>query len=358
MPITCGHCFNMPRRLATWVGRARRWPRRVRPWCRNRAIPKPLSPGGHRGPGRTLRPGAAAPAADRRHAANAARRGDAGGAVAYAQGRPQRAVRAWTRLVTMQPMNVVARQLLAAAQIGAGDRPAALATLRPILARTDAAGYAIRLGIVADPDAAAALSDRAALARRGDAAIFRSDRAVIDLKIGAKDTPTDPTYALGLIRGWRARATAPVRSGSPSRWSQRALAPGRAAGLRRYTRHCGAKCRGLEALCQGGGPDLRRADHVATGRQLSADGACAGRGGQPGAVSFPEPAKRARPSPARSVADGRRSMGRRHRNAGGLRAQLGLRDIALLHDLAVAYVGAGTAWWRGAMRRRPIDWRR
>lgn len=42
----------------------------------------------------------------------------------------------------------------------------------------------------------------------------------------------------------------------------------------------------------------------------------------------------------------------------GLRAQLGLRDIALLHDLAVAYVGAGTAWWRGAMRRRPIDWRR
>ncbi len=69
------------------------------------------------------------------------------------QGRPQRAVRAWTRLVTMQPMNVgryagcwwPRRRSVRAIARRAGDPP-------PILARTDADGYALRLAVLADPD--------------------------------------------------------------------------------------------------------------------------------------------------------------------------------------------------------------
>ncbi|WP_433910895.1 tetratricopeptide repeat protein [Sphingomonas yabuuchiae] len=264
------------------------------------------------------------------------------GAVAYAQGRPQRAVRAWTRLVTMQPMNVVARQLLAAAQIGAGDRPAALATLRPILARTDAAGYAIRLGIVADPDAAAALSDRAALARRGDAAIFRSDRAVIDLKIGAKDAPTDPTYALGLIRGLASQGD---RAGAIRVAQSLVVAsPGAPAAQLAYGDILATAGRNAEALR----PYAKAADltfdeptmlrlvdsYQRTGRARDA------------AVSLGlYLSQNPQSVPARRLlAQWQMAAGRWDdaiETLEGLRAQLGLRDIALLHDLAVAYVGAG-----------------
>lgn len=264
------------------------------------------------------------------------------GAIAYAQGRPQRAARAWTRLVTMQPMNVAARELLAAAQIGAGDRPAAQATLRPILARADADGYAIRLAMLADTQDAAALIDRAASGQRGDAAIFRPDRAVTDLKIGAADAPTDPTYALGLIRGLASQGdrTGALRAAQ----SLVRASPGAPAAQLAYGDVLATAGRNAEALA----PYAKAAD-----------------------LTFDEPTMLRlvdtyqRTGRARDAAvslglylsqnpqgvDARRLLARWQMTAGqwdaaietleGLRTQIGLRDVALLHDLTIAYVGAG-----------------
>lgn len=284
------------------------------------------------------------------------------GAIAYAQGRPQRAVRAWTRLVTMQPMNVAARRLLAAAQIGVGDRAAAWATLRPILARADADGYALRLAaMAADPDERAALVDRAARAQMGDAAIFRPDRALTDLKFGAEEAPTDPTYALGLIRGLASQ--------------------GDRAGAIRVAQSLIRATPGAPAA------QLAYGDVLATaGRNADALGAYA----EAGDLTFDEPTMLRlvdtyqRTGRARDAAVGlglylsqnpqsipaRRLLARWQMTAGqwdaaietleGLHIQLGLRDVALLHDLAVAYadVGDGTVARRyaaAAYRLAPMN---
>ena len=264
------------------------------------------------------------------------------GALAYAQGRPQRAVRVWSRLVTMQPMNVAARRLLALAQIGIGDRAAALATLRPILSRADADGYALRLAAMARAGDGSALIDRIAKAQRGDAAIFRSDRPVGDLSLAAVGSPTDPTYALGLIRGLASHGD-------------------QAAALQK-----------VQALVRAspGAPVAQMAygDMLAvTGRVTEAVGPYA----RAANLTFDEPAmlrlidayQRIGQSRAAATALGvylsqnpqsvpaRRLLAAWQMAAGqwddaietleGLRTQLGAGDIALLHDLAIAYAESG-----------------
>ncbi|QXT36047.1 tetratricopeptide repeat protein [Sphingomonas sanguinis] len=264
------------------------------------------------------------------------------GAIAYAQGRPQRAVRAWTRLVTMQPMNVAARRLLAAAQIGAGDRLTALATLRPILARADADGYALRLAVLADPEDAAALIDRAASGQRGDAAIFRPDRAVADLKMAAAESPADPTYALGLIRGLASQGD---RAGA-IRVAQSLVrvSPGAPAAQLAYGDVLATAGRNVDAL----GPYAKAADLTfdePTMLRLVDTYQRTGRA-EDAAVSLGLYLSQ---NPQSVVA--RRLLARWQMTAGrwddaietleGLRLQIGLRDVALLHDLAIAYAGAG-----------------
>lgn len=266
------------------------------------------------------------------------------GVIAYAQNRPQKAARAWGRLVTMQPMNIGARRLLAAAQIGTGDRSAALATLRPILARPDADGYALRLAAMALAGGgdSAPLADRAAQGRRGDSTVFRPDRPLADLTQGAAGAPTDPTYVLGVLRGlasqgnWGAaiaRAQALIRA-----------TPGAPAAQMAYGDILALAGRSGEAVA----PYARAAD-----------------------LTFDEPAmlrlidgyvRTARPKDA-AVALGlyvsqnpqsvsaRRLLGQWQLQGGewdaaietleGLRSQLGPRDVVLLRDLALAYAGAG-----------------
>ena len=264
------------------------------------------------------------------------------GALAYAQGRPQRAVRVWSRLVTMQPMNVAARRLLALAQIGIGDRAAALATLRPILSRADADGYALRLAAMARAGDGSALIDRIAKAQRGDAAIFRSDRPVGDLSLAAVGSPTDPTYALGLIRGLASH-------GDQAAALQKAQAlvrvsPGAAVAQMAYGDMLAVTGRMTEAV----GPYARAAN-------LTFD--------EPAMLRLIDAYQRIGQSRAAATALGlylsqnpqsvpsRRLLAAWQMAAGqwddaietleGLRTQLGPGDIALLHNLAIAYAESG-----------------
>ncbi len=264
------------------------------------------------------------------------------GALAYAQGRPQRAVRVWLRLVTMQPMNVAARRLLALAQVGTGDRAAALATLRPILSRSDADGYALRLAAMAQAGDGTALIDRIAKAQRGDAAIFRSDRPVGDLSLAAAGSPTDPTYALGLIRGLASH-------GDQAAALQKAQAlvrasPGAAVAQMAYGDMLAVTGRMTEAV----GPYARAAN-------LTFD--------EPAMLRLIDAYQRIGQSRAAATALGlylsqspqsvpaRRLLAAWQMAAGqwndavetleGLRTQLGPGDIALLHDLAIAYAESG-----------------
>ena len=129
-----------------------------------------------------------------------------GGAVDYAAGRWEQAVAKWRDLLDAQPMNLTARRLLAAALLRSGDARAALATLRPLALRGDADTYALTLTARAsealgDRAEAARFLDRAASGARGPAAAFATDRGFSALAAGAAESPTDPTYAVGLIRG-------------------------------------------------------------------------------------------------------------------------------------------------------------
>lgn len=129
-----------------------------------------------------------------------------GGALDHVEGAYQRAVERWRGLVRVQPMNLRARALLAAALLRSGAAGDAVALLRPVLARADADPYAMTIAARAfeasgDRPAAAALLDRAARAQPGAAGVFASADATAALASAAARAPGDPTYAVGLIRG-------------------------------------------------------------------------------------------------------------------------------------------------------------
>jgi tetratricopeptide (TPR) repeat protein len=93
------------------------------------------------------------------------------GAIDYQAGRPERAIQRLSRLVALQPDNIKARRLLAAAQWRQGDSAATIATLRPIADRPDADPYALTLIASAwrkqgNAEAASLYSARAADPRR------------------------------------------------------------------------------------------------------------------------------------------------------------------------------------------------
>lgn len=262
------------------------------------------------------------------------------GALAYAQGRPQRAVRAWWRLVTMQPMNITARQLLASAQLAAGDRAAAIATLRPILPRADADGYALRLAAQANPDAG--LLDRAGRAARGDAAVFLADRTVADLTLAAREAPTDPTYAMGLIRGLASQgnregairmAQALVRAG-----------PGAPAAQIAYGDTLATAGRMGEAVTPYALAANLTFDRPAMLRLIDAYQRT-GRNREAAASLGLYLSQNPQSVDARRLLAQWQMAAERWDDAietlEGLRAQLGARDVALLQNLAIAYAQSG-----------------
>lgn len=128
-----------------------------------------------------------------------------GGALDYQAGAWEHAVARWRELVGLQPYNIVARRLLAAALLRSGDPRGALEMLRPVVARADADAYSLSLAARAweatgARDLAARMLDRAAAPAPPAADPFGSDDDVAALRQAVAQDPTDPGRAMELVR--------------------------------------------------------------------------------------------------------------------------------------------------------------
>lgn len=156
-----------------------------------------------------------------------------GGALDYGAGSWQQAVSQWGNLVALQPKNITARRLLAAALLRTGDAKGALDVLRPVAIRADADSYTLNLVGRAfeqggQRDWAARFLDRAAAADRADSTPFGSDRSLAMLGQAAAASNT-PVTSIELVRALLAaneseaaldKAQALVRAnpGTPAAW--------------------------------------------------------------------------------------------------------------------------------------------
>lgn len=128
------------------------------------------------------------------------------GMLDYRAGAYQQAIDQWRWLLSQQPMNLTARQLLSAALLHAGDARGALETVRAIAVRGDADSYTLGLAGKAfeqtnERDWAGRLLDRAAIPARDSAAPFGSETQVEDSAVALDRRPDDPVLAVDYIRG-------------------------------------------------------------------------------------------------------------------------------------------------------------
>ena len=181
------------------------------------------------------------------------------GSLDYAQGKFELAATTWRRLVAQQPLNIVARRLLAAALLRSGDARGVLDTLRPIGTRADADSYSLTLiarafEAAGDRGSAATFLDRAAAGLVAPAAVFATDAAIGGLLAEAATARGDPTYVLGVIRsqiasgdtaGAIARARGLVAAGPGAPAAQLALGDALAA-AGRYGEAAGSYARAAD----------------------------------------------------------------------------------------------------------------
>ena len=130
-----------------------------------------------------------------------------GGALDLEEGSYERAVEKLRNLVTLQPMNITARKLLATALLRSDASKNGIELLLPVVARGDADSYALslvargyeRIGLRAE---AARYFDRAASPARDGAAWFSSDDELPALTAAVQKAPLDdPRATVPLIRG-------------------------------------------------------------------------------------------------------------------------------------------------------------
>lgn len=156
-----------------------------------------------------------------------------GGALDYSEGAWRQAVGRWGDLVAIQPKNIVARRLLAAALLRTGDAKGALEVLRPVAIRNDADGYILNLMGRAyeqgdQRDWAARFLDRAAAPGRSDATPFGTDQSLAMLGRAAAASGT-PATSVELVRALiaagendaaltKAQAIAQRNPGTPAAW--------------------------------------------------------------------------------------------------------------------------------------------
>ena len=128
------------------------------------------------------------------------------GTLAYKAGAYQQAIDNWRALVGQQPTNIVARRLLGAALLRAGDPRGSLDVLRAVALRPDADSYTLSLVARAfeqsgERDWAAKYLDRSAMPEIVGSTPFGSDTGLPALSEAAANAPDEPVVQLGLIRG-------------------------------------------------------------------------------------------------------------------------------------------------------------
>ena len=270
-----------------------------------------------------------------------------GGAIDYAQGKDEQAIGKWRRLLQMQPLNIAVRRLLASALLRSGDPAGAREMLRPIVLRPDADGYSLRLAARAfeatgDRAGAVALLDRAQSGGGAAAPIFASAEAIGTLQAGAAQAPSDPTYAIGVMRGLidqgdtagaiaEARLLVAATPGAPA--AQLALGDALVA--------AGRYGDAIAPFAQAA--DLSF-DEPTMLRLVDADSR-AGRAQDAAATLALYLAQNPQSVTARRLLGHLQVVGGQFDAAietlETVRALVGNRDVALLGDLAVAYAGAG-----------------
>ena len=130
-----------------------------------------------------------------------------GGSIDLAQRRYERAIEKLRGLVSLQPMNITARKLLATALLQSDASKNGIDVLRPMVARGDADAYSLTLAArayerIGQRDAAAAYFDRAAVPASRDAAWFSPDDTLPELSTAvARAAPDDPRATIPLLRG-------------------------------------------------------------------------------------------------------------------------------------------------------------
>ncbi|MCW4461628.1 tetratricopeptide repeat protein [Sphingomonas sp. BT-65] len=130
-----------------------------------------------------------------------------GGSLDLQEGRYERAIEKLRNLVSLQPMNITARKLLATALLRSDASKNGIEALLPVVARGDADAYALSLVArgyerIGDRQTAARYFDRASYPARDGAAWFSSDDALPMLTAAAQRAPADdPRAAIPLIRG-------------------------------------------------------------------------------------------------------------------------------------------------------------
>lgn len=130
-----------------------------------------------------------------------------GGSIDLAQHREERAIEKLRSLVSLQPMNITARKLLATALLQSDASKNGIDVLRPVVARADADPYALTLAArgyerIGQRDVAARFFDRAATPVRGQVSGFTADDPMAMLATAAaRAAPDDPNATLPLLRG-------------------------------------------------------------------------------------------------------------------------------------------------------------
>ena len=127
------------------------------------------------------------------------------GMIDYDKGRFEQAIGTWRDLVARQPMNLIARRALAAALLRSGDATAAIDVLRPMVNRGDADSYTLTLAARAaerlgDRIAAGRWLDRAAMGAQQTSAAFAIDGTLASFAQDAAQAPDDPALGIALVR--------------------------------------------------------------------------------------------------------------------------------------------------------------
>lgn len=129
-----------------------------------------------------------------------------GGALDLEEGAYARAIEKLRTLITLQPMNINARKLLATALLRADASKNGIDVLRPVVARGDADTYALTLVArgyerIGERAEAARYFDRAALPVRDNPDWFSSDDSLPILAAAASKAGDDPKTLIPLLRG-------------------------------------------------------------------------------------------------------------------------------------------------------------